>query len=315
MNGGSGIAYGGPGNDTIHGGPDYDALYGNEDNDQIHGGDGADWIEGGPGNDSLYGGPNGGTPDIVAGQAGNDRLRGGGGNDRLWGGGGNDTLNGGDGGDSALDGGAGRDRIYGGAGDDFLNVLNGGAGSDTLTGGDGADIFRFNAYQTNRGDRDVVTDYTNADLVRPARISFPGASPPCGRDARVPRSARENPEGSSDPPRYRRKKPSPWGTKYLYTHSHPDISKSYGQRTRLGRGGRLARTPKTQARLPPCGEGRGGSKIWPRIETRRSRGRLLIMRRNHRGRISVFQSLLPAPPGTRLWRQDGLPRGGIHPSR
>ena len=61
--------------------------------------------------------------------------------------------------------------------------------------------------------------------------------------------------------------------------------------------------------------GGGGGEIWPRIKTRRSRGRLLIMRRNHRGRISAFQSLLPPPPGTRLWRQDGLPRGRLHPSR
>ena len=37
----------------------------------------------------------------------------------------------------------------------------------------------------------------------------------CGRDARVPRSARESPEGSSEPTRYRRKGPSPWDTKYL----------------------------------------------------------------------------------------------------
>ena len=146
-----------------------DALGGNDfvftgaGNDTVDGGPGSDWLEGGNGNDSLYGGPNGGAPDMVAGQAGNDRLFGGSGNDRLWGGGGNDTLDGGDDGDSALDGGAGRDRIYGGAGDDFLN---GGAGSDTLTGGAGADTFRFNAYQTNRADRDVVTDYTNADLVQ-----------------------------------------------------------------------------------------------------------------------------------------------------
>ena len=60
-------------------------------------------------------------------------------------------------------GGTGRDRIYGGAGDDFLN---GGAGSDTLTGGTGEDIFRFNAYQTNQADRDVVTDYREWDLVQ-----------------------------------------------------------------------------------------------------------------------------------------------------
>ena len=56
------------------------------------------------------------------------------------------------------------------------------------------------------------------------------------RDARAPRSARESPEGSSEPARYRRKKPSPWGTKCLYPHSHPGISKTCGQRARLSEG-------------------------------------------------------------------------------
>ena len=155
--------YGTVGNDVLVGTWSNDFVCALRGNDTVSAGDGSDWVEGGAGDDRIYGGANGSGPDVLAGQSGNDVLYGEGGNDRLWGGGGNDTLYGGDGGDSALDGGAGRDRIYGGAGDDYLN---GGAGSDTLTGGPGADIFRFNADQTNRADRDVVTDYTEGDLVQ-----------------------------------------------------------------------------------------------------------------------------------------------------
>ena len=72
----------------------------------------------------------------------------------------------------------------------------------------------------------------SVSVKRPCRF----AGTQCGRDARVPRSARESPEGSSEPTRYRRKKPSPWGTKCLYPHSHPGISKICGQRARLPEG-------------------------------------------------------------------------------
>ena len=55
-------------------------------------------------------------------------------------------------------------------------------------------------------------------------------------EARAPRSARESPESSSEPTRYRRKKPSPWGTNAFTPHSHPGISKTCGQRARLPEG-------------------------------------------------------------------------------
>ena len=74
----------------------------------------------------------------------------------------------------------------------------------------------------------------SVSVKRPCRF----AGTQCGgRPARVPRSARESPEGSSEPARYRQKKPSPWGTKCLYPHSHPGISKTCGQRARLPEGG------------------------------------------------------------------------------
>ena len=73
----------------------------------------------------------------------------------------------------------------------------------------------------------------SVSVKRPCRF----AGTQCGgRPARAPRSARESPEGSSEPTRYRRKKPSPWGTKCLYPHSHPGISKTCGQRARLSEG-------------------------------------------------------------------------------
>ena len=42
--------------------------------------------------------------------------------------------------------------------------------------------------------------------------------------------------------------------------------------------------------------GGGGVEIWLRIETRRSRGRVLVMRRDRRGRISACQPPPPGPP-------------------
>ena len=72
----------------------------------------------------------------------------------------------------------------------------------------------------------------SVSVKRPCRF----AGTQCGRDARAPRSARESPEGSSEPTRYQRKKPSPWGTKCLYPHSHPGISKTCGRRARLPEG-------------------------------------------------------------------------------
>ena len=88
----------------------------------------------------------------------------------------------------------------------------------------------------------------SVSVKRPCRF----AGTQCGgRPARAPRSARESPESSSEPARDWRKKPSPWGTKCLYPHSHPGISKTCGQRARLPEGA----SPEGDPHRPSRGAG------------------------------------------------------------
>lgn len=119
----TGLASGGPGDDTLYAAPGGSALYGDTGSDRLVGSTGPDDLDAGPYQD----------PD------GDDLVLGGGGNDRLWGRAGDDTLDGGPG-DDRLMGDVGTDRILGGPGDD---LILGGYGADRLSGGTGVDTVSY----------------------------------------------------------------------------------------------------------------------------------------------------------------------------
>ena len=142
--------------DNARGGKGADDLKGGKGADDLYGGNGADTLSGGNGVDTLSGGKG---ADTLSGGKGADTLSGGKGADTLSGGNGADTLSGGKGADT-LSGGNGADTLSGGNGAD---TLSGGKGSDTLSGGKGSDTFEFNTKAEANGD--VITDFTNADLI------------------------------------------------------------------------------------------------------------------------------------------------------
>jgi Ca2+-binding RTX toxin-like protein len=134
--GGSDVALGGTGNDTIVGGVDADFLLGDEGNDSLSGGDGADFIVGGNFSAGTFGGSDSG-----------------------FGGNGADVIAMGTtgGGWAIADGGAGNDTIYGSSGAAGNDVLRGGIGSDYLwVGSGGADTFRFETADVAAGDVDIL---------------------------------------------------------------------------------------------------------------------------------------------------------------
>lgn len=132
-----------------------DVIMGEGGSDRIEGRDGADTIYGGAGKDKIYGGND---QDQIYGGSGRDKLEGGANKDRLDGGDGSDILKGGRGSDKLI-GGNGNDNLNGGKGNDGLY---GGDGSDVLQGGQGSDRFVF---EEKFADRDVITDFDNADDV------------------------------------------------------------------------------------------------------------------------------------------------------
>lgn len=154
VGGGSGVMYGGAGNDRMEGATDQQiVMYGGSGNDRIIGhGSQADLFFGGSGNDSMSGS---GGADQLFGRSGNDRIAGGSGNDRIESGTGNDRLAGEDGADQ-LFGSTGNDRITGGNGGDRID---GGKGNDLMFGNSGADIFLFNVTAGDEGN-DQILDFT-----------------------------------------------------------------------------------------------------------------------------------------------------------
>lgn len=89
----------------------------------------------------------------------------------------NDVLSGV--GDDRLVGSKGANALSGGRGDD---ILTGGAGEDRLSGGSGEDrfVFRSKADSVVGGDRDLITDFTGADLIDLSAIDAKSGS---GNDA------------------------------------------------------------------------------------------------------------------------------------
>ncbi|HEY9661117.1 MAG TPA: hypothetical protein V6C65_21910, partial [Allocoleopsis sp.] len=135
-----------------------DTLLGGAGNDYISSGYGKakygrDILDGGSGDDRLFAGK---SRDILKGGSGNDYLAAGQDDDQLFGGNDNDVLLGQDGND----------------------LLTGGLGNDTLTGDAGRDTFIFN--DVSEGN-DVITDFTDADLIDLRRIfarpEFGGTTP------------------------------------------------------------------------------------------------------------------------------------------
>jgi Ca2+-binding RTX toxin-like protein len=118
---------GGPGNDTLSG----NFLTGDAGDDSlIHlSNDGSGLMFGGDGNDTLT--DNGAARrSFLSGDNGNDTILGGSGGDNLLGNAGNDLIIGGNG-DDGVTGGAGNDRLIGGVDQDGSDHLAGGAGTDT----------------------------------------------------------------------------------------------------------------------------------------------------------------------------------------
>ncbi len=104
----AGVAWGGPGDDTITGGDGNDILGSTIGNDTFFGNLGNDAIFGGDGGDKFFGGDG---DDYLEGEAGNDLLSGGPGDDEILGGSNNDTIYGGQGSD-LIDGGTGNNTVF-----------------------------------------------------------------------------------------------------------------------------------------------------------------------------------------------------------
>lgn len=79
------------------------------------------------------------------------------------------------GGNDVINGDSGNDNLYGGEGEDILNggegfdSIVGGMGADTLSGGEGSDIFAGNLAEL---DGDVISDFTNEDVISVDNVSF-----------------------------------------------------------------------------------------------------------------------------------------------
>ena len=146
---GSGVTYGGIGDDQLYGSSQPDKIYASLGNDLVRGGNSDDILEGGDGNDQLYGDDGN---DKLHGGLGADTLEGGSSQDLLYGGEGNDLIKGNDG-DDTLHGGAGQDTLNGGNSQDLLNgndgndVLEGENGDDILNGGQGNDLLKGGEHQ------------------------------------------------------------------------------------------------------------------------------------------------------------------------
>ena len=140
VGGGSNIAYGSVGNDTItaasSAGENF--IQCGEGNDSFVGGSGHNAVNGNTGADTIVG--HSAIGDWLLGGQDNDIIQASSsGHNILNGNKGEDTVQGGEGGDT-LRGGQGNDLLVGGASAD---LMFGDLGDDTITGGGGADVFRF----------------------------------------------------------------------------------------------------------------------------------------------------------------------------
>ncbi len=174
----------GTGNDRVATGAGNDVLIGGKGNDALDGGAGLDLINGNGGRDTLTGGLG---QDTLAGGSGNDTYVLADGYDSVTETTGKDTITttvsrslGNYSGIENLSlmgtddivglGNKGANKLHGNNGDNILNgkagndYLHGHRGADILTGGNGHDQFDFDTVGeigTQRGDRDIISDFTH----------------------------------------------------------------------------------------------------------------------------------------------------------